>query len=358
MARGIQIEAIKLWLNNYFNFIRKKFLIAVIVGLLGLGIGLYYAINYKPYFVSQLSFIINDGKSSSIGALSAIAGQLGIGGTGPSITDDRIMFLLSSKKILGSVLLKKIEGTNETIGEGMISAFKLSSAIKSDSIMNDFGGFKSQEIEKINKQESYALDIIINFIKISNRFKVESVKRKANSLYGNQSNGIISLSFECRNEILAKEFINAIYFELTKFYSESMLRNLQNNYDLLSFRADSIGKLLYLTENESAIASDNSYNVFRFQGKVDEFRLRKEVEMLNVLYIEVLKNKEIAKFTLDQERPLFQLVDEPILPLEKKVKSIPVFGFLGFFMFTLFGLFLLTLMFLSKKENRSFKDFI
>jgi hypothetical protein len=248
-----------------------------------------------------------------------------------------------------------MENSSTTIGDAMISAYNLSGPIGSDSMMKDFKGFKSISFDKISKQESYAIDLIITSIKLSNRFKVESVKRKANSLYGNQSNGIISISYENRNEILAKEFVQFVYQELSNFYSESMLRNLQNNYDLLNFRADSIEKLMHSTENRSAIATDNSYNVFRYQGKIEEFRLRKEVEMLNILYVEVLKNREFAKFSLDQERPLFQVVDEPIFPLEKKTKSIPVFSFLGFFVLTLFGFFVLTIVFLLKKENRDLK---
>ena len=355
MARGLQFEGLKIWIENYFNFVKKKFLIPIVFGVIGLVMGFYYAYNYKPYYISQLSFIINDGKSSNISALSAIAGQLGIGGAGPTVTDDRIMFLLSTKKVLGSVLLKKMENSTSTIGDAMISAYNLSGPIGSDTMMKDFDGFKSISFDKISKQESYAIDLIITAIKLSNRFKVESVKRKANSLYGNQSNGIISISFENRNETLAKEFVQFVYEELSNFYSESMLRNLQNNYDLLNFRADSIEKLMHSTENRSAIATDNSYNVFRYQGKIEEFRLRKEVEMLNVLYVEVLKNREFAKFSLDQERPLFQLVDEPLFPLEKKMKSIPVFSFLGFFALTLFGVFVLTVVFLSKKENRDLR---
>jgi uncharacterized protein involved in exopolysaccharide biosynthesis len=352
MSRGINLEAISIWVNKYFGFIKSKAKTILFIGFIGLILGVYYSVSYKPYYVSHLSFIINDGKSGNVSALSAIAGQLGIGSSGPTVTDDRIMFLLSAKKILGTVLLKKMDDKSGTIGDKMIEAYKLNGVLASDTLMNNFKGFTATSFDKINKQESFAIDQIINSIKLSNRFKVESVKRKANSLYGNQSNGIISITYESRNEDLAKKFVSGVYLELSEFYSESMLRNLQNNYELLNFRADSISALLRTTENESAIASDNSYNVFRYRGKVDELRLRKEVEMLNILYVEILKNREFAKFSLDQERPLFQVVDEPILPLEKKTKSIPVFSFLGFMAFILLGVFIITITFLSKKENR------
>ncbi len=352
MERGVNIASLNSWVKKYLKYIQQKARILLVFAALGLSLGLFYSITYKPYYVSQLSFIINDGKSGNVNALSAIAGQLGIGGSGPTVTDDRILFLLSTKKVIGEVCLKKINGTNDAIGDRFISAFRLESLIYSDTFMQGFKGFTSPQMSEINHQESFAIDQIVGFIKLSNRFKIESVKRKANSLYGNQSNGIIALYFESRDEVLSKEFVNAIYLELTAFYSEAVLRNLQNNYDLLSNRADSIRNLLFETENRSAQASDDAYNVFRFRGKISEMRLRKEVEMLNVLYVEVLKNREFAKFSLDQERPLFQVVDEPILPLEKKLKSIPVFAILGSLAFTMLGAFGLSMIYLFKNENR------
>jgi capsule polysaccharide export protein KpsE/RkpR len=56
-------------------------------------------------------------------------------------------------------------------------------------------------------------------------------------------------------------------------------------------------------------------------GKVVLERTRRDVQMLSLMYAEVLKNMEIAKFTLDNQTPFFQVVDKPTLPLEKKKVS-------------------------------------
>ena len=80
---------------------------------------------------------------------------------------------------------------------------------------------------------------------------------------------------------------------------------------------------------ETADALDQAVGVFKFKGKIKQARLRKDNELLSLMYAEVIKNKEIAKFNLDQEKPVFQIIDQPSLPLEQHIKSKIVFTALG-----------------------------
>ncbi len=54
---------------------------------------------------------------------------------------------------------------------------------------------------------------------------------------------------------------------------------------------------------------------------------------LGQAYGQVLQNLEIAKITLQRETPLYQIIDEPTLPLEaykpRKLYAIIIGGFLG-----------------------------
>jgi uncharacterized protein involved in exopolysaccharide biosynthesis len=63
--------------------------------------------------------------------------------------------------------------------------------------------------------------------------------------------------------------------------------------------------------------------------------------VLGSAYGEVVKNLELAKITLQKETPLYQIIDEPFLPLSKtkpgKLKSMIVAGLL-LFIITVFAL--------------------
>ena len=42
----------------------------------------------------------------------------------------------------------------------------------------------------------------------------------------------------------------------------------------------------------------------------------RNVEVLNTMYLEIIKNLEIAKMTLLNQTPIIQIIDRPILPLK------------------------------------------
>jgi len=57
------------------------------------------------------------------------------------------------------------------------------------------------------------------------------------------------------------------------------------------------------------------------------------VEILNVMYAEIIKNLEISKMTLLNQKPFINIIDSPRLPLEiihfSILKALILFGFLG-----------------------------
>ena len=57
------------------------------------------------------------------------------------------------------------------------------------------------------------------------------------------------------------------------------------------------------------------------------------VQVLNTMYLELIKNLELSKLTLLKETPIIEVMDGPVLPLEdKKIKplvQITLFAFLA-----------------------------
>ena len=51
----------------------------------------------------------------------------------------------------------------------------------------------------------------------------------------------------------------------------------------------------------------------------------REVQVLNTMYLELVKNLEILKMTLLEDTPIIQVVDYPILPLQSE-KNLQSFG--------------------------------
>ena len=319
------IQNIKKFIKYLLNF-KLLWIVSIIAGLT---LGFCYSYFSKIKYEAKMSFIINEPKSSSQNPLALLASQFGSGSTNINISDDRIMFLISTKKILGQSLLANIDNEKTTIADRFIANWQLKEIWKSDTSLADFTEFKNKEIELLDYHENKVIDILINTILKSNDLVSETVKKKATSFVTQTSSGIVLINYTSKDEILAKSFVQAIYNNLSTFYVESITKSLKFNFDLVCRREDSIKRILNTNDFETADALDQAVGVFKFKGKIKQARLRKDNELLSLMYAEVIKNKEIAKFNLDQEKPVFQIIDQPSLPLEQHIKSKIVFTALG-----------------------------
>lgn len=319
------IQNIKKFIQYLLNY---KFLWIITI-VIGLTLGFCYSYFSKIKYEAKMSFIINEPKSTSQNPLALLASQFGSGGSNINISDDRIMFLISTKKILGQSLLANIENEKTTIADRFISNLHLKEQWKTDTSLLSFTEFKNKDVDFLNYQENKVIDILIKTIMLSKDLVTETVKKKATSFVSQSSSGIVLISYTSKDEILSKSFVQAIYSNLSSFYIETITKSLKFNYDLVCRREDSIKRIMNANDFETADALDESFGVFKFKGKIKQARLRKDNELLSLMYAEVIKNKEIAKFNLDQEKPVFQIIDQPSLPLEQHIKSKIVFTALG-----------------------------
>jgi hypothetical protein len=92
-------------------------------------------------------------------------------------------------------------------------------------------------------------------------------------------------------------------------------------------------------EYRYASHKDSNFGVQRAKGLLDEIRLKRDVEILNIMYGEIVKNLELSKFTLINNKPLLNIIDRPNLPLEGNkisvVKAFILFSILGGFIICL-----------------------
>jgi len=113
--------------------------------------------------------------------------------------------------------------------------------------------------------------------------------------------------------------------------------------DLLQNRADSVFFELELAEEEFARVKDVNQRIIKASGRLKELQLMRKVEVLNTMYLEIIKNVELAKMTLLNQTPIIAITGKPKLPLKEKKASKMLFGigggFLGFFLSVCFFVF-------------------
>lgn len=324
------------YLNFLFSFAKRNFKLLLLCAFIGAALGVTYATLKRPIYKSYLSFLVNESESPQLN-ISSLAGLAGLGNIGGgAVNEDKLVFLSNSRYILGSTLLSNIgQGAGgPMIANVFIDVYKMQSGFSNDTSLQGFTYFKNNKVEQLDFKENKVLDKIIKIIKDASMLKVE-VKKKTGIVA--QNAGIVTIDFFSKNEDLSKYFVENMYSILSQHYIHKVTQRQLRNYNLIKHRADSLKVIISGKESSGAELVDQNMNMARMTARLRVERTRRDIELLNLMYAEVLKNLEIAKFSLENQTPLLQLVDSPTYPLKMEKASRIIFAILGGFIFGFLG---------------------
>lgn len=320
--------------NGEVNYLKQKWKVILLVGLMLGAIGLVYALYSKPNYTASLSFVLSsDGKGGS--SLLGLASQFGIDMSGTSgsndmFSSDNIITLLSSRKMVQKALFKKTVDNKLLIN---IAADELGLLKKWEKkqYLRPFLPFPDNVDAMKPTQDSLA------------RAVFEIVSKKLLSVSKpDKKQGIFLVNVNSSNEAFSIYLAKYIVDETTQFYIATKTKVAKQNLDMIQREADSLQHLLHGTITSTASMIDASFNLnpaYQIQRSgVQQNQVQSTV--LSTAYGEVVKNVEIAKVTLQKETPLFQVIDEPTLPLVRttvsKSKAIAIGFILGVILTSLF----------------------
>ena len=103
---------------------------------------------------------------------------------------------------------------------------------------------------------------------------------------------------------------------MSKMYISYQTKQSSNTIEFLQNRADSVFHELEIAEENFARVKDINQRIIKASGRLNELQLMRNVEVLNTMYLELVKNLEISKLTLLNQTPIIQVIDKPILPLK------------------------------------------
>ena len=117
----------------------------------------------------------------------------------------------------------------------------------------------------------------------------------------------------------------------------SIPKQSTNTISFLQNRADSVFIELEKAEQEFARVKDINQRIIKASGRLKELQLMRNVEVLNTMYLELVKNIEVSKLTLLNQTPIIQVIDKPILPLEDTKMSTLLVLLITIFISTIFS---------------------
>lgn len=305
----VTLKEVIIKVKQGYRFLLSKWVLISAFVIAGAVIGYAYAKLSKPKYVASLSFILSN-NSGSNSALAGFAGQFGLN-LGSSGTDafsgDNIISLMTSRSMVQQALLKKIPETNETL----INHF-----------VNETGVYKKWDSNPRTKS-AYPLpadsskftpvqDSLIRGIYQTITDNYLDVDRPDNS------QSIYVVQTTSKDQLFANYLTKYLVDVTSKFYIDTKTSVAKNNLDMLQHEADSLGRALSSTISKGAAVYDNTFNLNPAlqsqRAPAQESQLR--TSALGNAYSEVMRNLELAKISLLKETPLYQVIDEPQLPLE------------------------------------------
>ena len=314
-----------------------KTLWKLIIGIAALGgiLGFAYASFVKPNYLATTTFVLEEDKGGGggLGGALGIASSFGLdlgGGGGGLFSSTNIIELMKSRFVVEKTLLNTVQvaGKEISLADFYIQINELKKDwIKRPTLINISFPLNADRT-KFSLQQDSILETISADLKKNNLTIVQKDKKVT----------IISLTVKTENELFSKLFCEQLLKETSDFYIETKSKKSRLNVDILQRQADSIRTELNNAITGVAVESDNVYNLNpAFNVKSSPSRRKQvDVQANTAILNQLVAQLELSKVSLRKETPLVQIIDHPILPLEKdkagRLTSLILGGFFaGFF---------------------------
>ena len=322
----IQLKDILIKISDYKEFLLKKKFTIIGFSFFFSVIGVFYSFNSEIEYNAKLTFVVDsEQNSSSLAGMSGIVSQFGldIGGESSVFSQDNVLELLKSRGVIVRALMQnaKINSKNDLLIEHYLEINK---------IREGWVDNKKLQGVSFHEKSNYTHDSISGIIWLDIVLDNLTVELQANEA------NIITLSYTSLDEEFAKEFAEQLIHSMSKMYISHKTAQANNTLEFLHSRADSVFSELEISEEELARVTDINQRIVKASGRLKELQLMRKVEVLNTMYLEIVKNLELSKITLLNKTPIINIIDKPILPLDtnniSNKKSALLGGFLGGFL--------------------------
>lgn len=339
----ISLKELILQGKEWWMYLKSKWLIILIIGILGGGIGFAYAFFQKPTYTATLTFALEDEKTGSGGLSGALglASSLGFDmgtGAGGAFSGANLIELMKSRTLIERALLNPISIAEKKISlaDYYIEFSKMREKLSKKSDLSNINYKIDDNRTNFSLQKDSILGEVFKKIVGDNNNGLLSVSQKDKKV------SIISVEVKTEDEFFSKALTESVVKEVSDFYIDTKSKKAKSNVTILQKQVDSIRNELNDAISGVAQASDNTFNLNIALNikRTPSAKRQVDVQANTAILTQLVTNLEMAKVTLLKETPLIQIIDKPILPLKKervgKFKSLILGSFLVSFLFIVF----------------------
>ncbi|EHQ27737.1 Wzz/FepE/Etk N-terminal domain-containing protein [Mucilaginibacter paludis] len=311
----ISLKELILKFQEWWRYLLSKWVTILIAGIIGGALGFTYAYFKKPIYKAELSFALEDDKAGGLGGAAGLASQFGfdLGGSGGgAFSGDNLLELMKSRSMVEKTLLTpvNIKGKDETLAELYISFNKLRKGWENKPELKKIQFTPGANRAEFSLQQDSVLGTFYNAITKSNLSVAKTDKKLS----------IVNIAVNSENELFSKYFVEILAKTVSDFYIATKTKKSVQNVSILQHQTDSVRRELNaaIYGVASSIDATPNANPGRQILRTPSQHRQVDVQANQAILTELVKNLEVSKVSLRKETPLIQVIDRPILPLEKE----------------------------------------
>jgi hypothetical protein len=288
---------------------RKKIVYGTLITLV-----LLFSYNYlkSPVHYANTSFVLENDASASLGGLSSLASMSGINTSS----------LMSASNLFQIDNIQELYRSNNMLKQALLEEVTING--KSQKLIDYFA--VAQNLEKKWVKEKVYLKDFYKDKKLYSRAQ-DSVLKEAIKLIEkdflivakpNRNTSILNVGFKHKDEVFAKIFNEVLVNKVNSFYYKTQTKKTAFNLNVLQVQTDSVKRLLDMSFLALAEIDENipNLNPLVKTAKVPYQKAMANLQANQAIYLEVVKQLELAKVAHRNKTPLIQIIDKPSFPLE------------------------------------------
>ena len=328
-------------IQEWIAYLITQWKLSIGIAALGGILGFTYASFQKPSYKAALTFALEEEKSGGgLGSAMGLASSFGIdlgSGAGGAFSGANLIELMKSRRLVEKTLLSPltIEGKTISLADFYIQFTKMNKGWSEKPAMKNVNFPVNADRKKFSlQQDSVLKNLYLGLLKTN--LTVSQKDKKVS---------ILSIEVKSENETFSKAFTETLAKETSEYYVEIKSKKSKMNVEILQYQADSIRNELNGAITGVASATDNVFNLNSAMNvkRTTSARRQVDVQANTAILTQLVAQLEMAKVGLRKETPLLQVIDAPILPLEKekvgRLKSLVLGGFLAGFLTALYLVF-------------------
>lgn len=332
----VSLKTVIVKAKDWIKFLLSKWKVLLALGILGAGIGFFYAKAKKTIYTATTTFVLDaGGEGGGLGQYAGIASVLGVdiggSGNGDIFQGDNLQELYRSRKMIQAALLAKSDtDSSKIILDYYFELNKTHEKWKKKSPELLTIDFRDNNKPENKRQKDSILQNVVADINKSNLF-VGKLDKNAS---------IFKIDVKSQYEVFSKEFNEELVKEVNDFYIQTKTKKSLDNIAILQDKTDSVKRVMngdIIRVASVADATPNLNPTRQAQRLIPTQRSQFSAETNKAILSQLIQNLELSKMTLMKEAPLIQKLDEPIYPLQTENANIIMLTGMGGFVLVFLG---------------------